>query len=249
MNRISGLTWAGLTVNLIVYGIAWMNLSAGNDGEYYSYSFDIWQFAVIAFSVSLLLQFASLVLLSAYPKTGRVSAVIGAIIMAPIGLIFLMGYMTSYEKETNVDFQPYTPDVKCLDSDNGNSSIIVNFKTSQLFIGGVLMIIMGGVILIMGLGTGGIIIGAGILALVNGFRMNGRVILGVIDDKFIVTPGIYAETYMVPLQNVSVLEYEKNNIKFCIKSANTEKTFTLKKNMMESEDIDTELNNILAKII
>ncbi|EMH4161602.1 hypothetical protein RJ498_000815 [Pluralibacter gergoviae] len=247
MKKIAPLTWVGLIVNLLVCGIMWFNFTAGTEPGFDYRSNDIWFYSAMAFSVGLVLQIIALLLLSHSPKWGRVCAIIGVIIMVPIGLIFLMGYMSSYERSTTTGFTTYSQEAASADTDveDVNTVILLKFKTSQMFLSGMLMLVIGAVILVMGTGTGGILVGVGILALINGSRLKDRVIIGIKDNMLVVTPGIYSETCILPLKDVTVVKLHKGYIKLRLKTAEQEKTFKLHKNIIDSDDVDGALDKIL----
>lgn len=245
MKKITLLTWVGLIVNLLTCGVLWFNFVADTDPGVDFGSTAIWFFSAMAFSIALIFQAIALLLLPYSPKWGRVCAIIGVIVTVPIGLLFLIGYLSSYEKITNASFTSYSPEVESPNVDDVNTSILLKFKTSQMFLSGVLVIAIGVVILVLGVGTGGILVGAGILALVNAFRLKGRVIIGLTGDKLIVTPGIYSETYTLPLKDVTIVKSKRGYIKFRMKNAGEEKVFTLRKNIIDSDDVNGSLSKIL----
>ncbi len=76
-----------------------------------------------------------------------------------------------------------------------------------------LALIAGIIILMIGMGIGGVFIAAGIVALCNGYRLQNRVVIGVSGESMIFTPGLYADTYVIPLRDVAVVERSNNDAK------------------------------------
>ncbi|QUT14552.1 hypothetical protein [Rahnella inusitata] len=98
MKKISLILWIGLLVNIFITCIAWLNLSVAPGDYDYDSSNRLWSIILPLFIVALIMQIASIGLLFRAPKAGRIIAGIGAFFMMPIGLVFFMGYMSSYEK-------------------------------------------------------------------------------------------------------------------------------------------------------
>ncbi len=269
MKKISLILWIGLLVNIFITCIAWLNLSvAPGDYDYDSLN-RLWSIILPLFIVALIMQIASIGLLFRAPKAGRIIAGIGAFFMMPIGLIFFMGYMSSYEKKSNQGMAifPSSEEEENINTEekpssntptegNGDENVETNeslklyFKTTPFFINGVVFIVLGGAIMAMGLGTGGILVGAGVLVLVNGFRLKNRIVIGLSKKELIITPGLYSETYRVPYNNVKVTHMDNRLFKLHIQTPDVDKTCTLRKAWLEGERdyVSTAMKNILSKL-
>lgn len=269
MKRISLTLWVGLLINIIITCIAWFNLSETAGGYDYDHSHLLWSIILPLFVVALTMQIASIGLLFLAPKAGRIIAGIGAFFMLPIGLVFFIGYMSSYEKKSNQGMTVFSSseEENNINAEGGtglntpaegitqentemNESMKLYFKTTPFFMNGVVFIVLGGVIMVMGLGTGSILVGAGVLALVNGFRLNNRVVIGLSKNELIITPGIYSETYRVPYNNVKVTHMDNRLFKLHIHTPEVDKACTLRKAWLEGERdyVSAAMENILSKL-
>ncbi|QLK63543.1 hypothetical protein GE278_22410 (plasmid) [Enterobacteriaceae bacterium Kacie_13] len=269
MKKISLMLWIGLFINILITCIAWFNLSATAGGYDYDHSHQVWAIVFPLFIAALVMQIASIGLLFLTPKVGRIIAGIGAFFMLPIGMVFFMGYMSSYEKKTNQGMTVFSAseEERNINTEGGtglitpaegnteeiteaNEDVKLLFKTTPFFINGVIFIVLGGAIMAMGLGTGGILVGAGVLALVNGFRLKNRIVIGLSKDELIITPGLYSETYRVPYNNVKVTHVDNRIYKLHIQTPEVDKTCTLRKGWLEGERdyVSTAMGNILSKL-
>lgn len=269
MKKISITLWAGLLINVFLTGIAWFNLSEATNGYNYDDSYRLWSIVFPLFIAALIIQLISVGLLFKAPKAGRIVAGIGAFIMLPIGLVFFMGYMSSYEKTTTQGMKVFSDsddeeninteenadsnlqtEANSEENTETNEDVKLHFKTTPFFVNGVIFAVLGGAVMLMGLGTGGLMVGAGVLALVNGFRLNNRVVIGLSKNELVVTPGIYSETYRVPFENVTVTHMDNRLFKLHIQTQEVNKICTLRKAWLEGERdyVSASMESILSKL-
>lgn len=66
--------------------------------------------------------------------------------------------------------------------------------------------------------VGGLLVCSGIVFISNAMRLKQRVMIGVLDDKLVLTPALYAETCLIPLTDVRLVKENKNVFKLHIHS-------------------------------
>ncbi|MCG6522075.1 hypothetical protein K6U39_17325, partial [Vibrio parahaemolyticus] len=95
---------------------------------------------------------------------------------------------------------------------------------------------------------GGVFIAAGIVALCNGYRLQNRVVIGVSGESMIFTPGLYADTYVIPLRDVAVVERSNNYAKVRLLIRSSGRSFTLRKKLLAGDKVNDAFAAILAKL-
>ncbi|EKT62157.1 hypothetical protein [Providencia burhodogranariea] len=244
MKRFSVLVWIGLIVNILLLVSIWYFTSSFNEitGELTYPERDlvnILSFMVIPFCISIIMQIISLPVLFKMPKLGLTLAIIGSIVMLPLSLIFMTGYFYSYETYRNKNFAIF---------DKQPTDISLNFKSSQLTMLGIVYIVLGLFIGFIGLSMGWLFAGVGLVALCNSFRLKDRIMVGIVKDQLIITPSLYADTYMIPLNDVSLIKESKSLFKLHIKSAGVDRKCTFRKGMIEGRHYQVALADILSKL-
>lgn len=72
--------------------------------------------------------------------------------------------------------------------------------------------------------------------------------VGIVKDQLIITPSLYADTYMIPLNDVSLIKESKSLFKLYIKSAGVDRKCTFRKSMIEGSNYQVALADILSKL-
>lgn len=162
-----------------------------------------------------------------YPYLAIVTAFVGGIVMVPASVIFLVGSLFSLQTRINAGFTPRRSTTAVGEADNQQ---LLTFNASGFYPQGALALIAGIIILMIGMGIGGVFIAAGIVALCNGYRLQNRVVIGVSGESMIFTPGLYADTYVIPLRDVAVVERSNNDAKVRLLIRSSGRSFTLRKN-------------------
>ena len=98
------------------------------------------------------------------------------------------------------------------------------------------------------MGIGGVFIAAGIVALCNGYRLQNRVVIGVSGESMIFTPGLYADTYVIPLGDVVLAERGNNDAKVRLRIRSSGRSFTLRKKLLAGDNVNDAFAAILAKL-
>ncbi|HEN1701973.1 TPA: hypothetical protein U3W21_002013, partial [Klebsiella pneumoniae] len=125
---------------------------------------------------------------------------------------------------------------------------LLTFNASGFYPQGALALIAGIIILMIGMGIGGVFIAAGIVALCNGYRLQNRVVIGVSGESMIFTPGLYADTYVIPLRDVAVVERSNNDAKVRLLIRSSGRSFTLRKKLLAGDKVNDAFAAILAKL-
>lgn len=238
--KISKLAWAGLAINIAVATVIVLYLS--QDGLVESYEEELLDefisILLIIFAISIPMQGISLLLLSKAPKAGRVLAFISTVLMLPLSMIFFIGYLFSYEWRYNRGLTPFNADVPpALD-------VSLGFNLKQFSLSGILCIVLGIVIGLIGINVGWLIVAVGVVALINSSRLENRIMIGLSQDKLIITPALYAETFIIPISDVTLIQDKPQSFKLQIKSGGVDRTSTILKRKHQQE----EFGKIIAKI-
>jgi len=245
MKGISKLVWAGLALNICYLGAVVYLTTQIEDGELTIFARNaiaFLQYFSIPFLVSILLQIISLPLLFKSPKWGLALAIIGSLIILPLSMIFLAGYMFSYEKHCNKGLEVFSPNEK-----NTPSRALI-FKTSMFYVQGGISLAIGLFILADGVSVGGLLVCTGIIFISNAMRLKHRVMIGVSGDKLILTPALYAETCLIPLTDVTLIKENKNVFKLHIHSAGVDRKCSFSKKMIAGENAQADLAAILSTL-
>lgn len=245
MKGISKLAWAGLALNIGYLGAVVCLTTQIEDDELNIFARNaiaFLQYFTIPFLVSLLLQIISLPILFKSPKWGLALAIIGSLIILPLSLLFLAGYLFSYEKQRNRGLEVFSADNK------NTPSQALKFKTSMFYVQGGITLAIGLFILVDGVSVGGLLVCSGIIFISNAMRLKQRVMIGVLDDKLILTPALYAETCLIPLTDVTLIKENKNVFKLHIHSAGVDRKCSFSKKMIAGEIAQTDLAEILSRL-
>ncbi|HFT4306105.1 TPA: hypothetical protein ACHT7L_004427, partial [Klebsiella quasipneumoniae] len=173
-------------------------------------------------------------------------AFIGGIVMIPISMIFLVGSLFSFQTRINAGFTPWRSTTGAMSRDDNHQ--LLTFNASAFYPQGALALIAGIIILMIGMGIGGVFIAAGILALCNGYRLQNRVVIGVSGESMIFTPGLYADTYIIPLRDVVLAERGSHDAKVRLLIPSTGRSITLRKKMLAGDNVSDTFAAILAKL-
>lgn len=238
--KISKLVWAGLAINIAVATVIVLYLS--QNGLVKSYEEELLDefisILLIIFAISIPMQVISLLLLSKAPKTGRVLAFIATVLMLPLSMIFFIGYLFSYEWRYNRGLTPFNA------SAYPPLDVRLGFNLKQLSLSGILCIVLGIVIDLLGINVGWVVVVAGVVALINSFRLKNRIMIGVSQDNLIITPALYAETFIMPISDVTLIQDKPQSFKLQIKSGGVDRTCTILKRKHQQADF----GKVIAKI-
>lgn len=192
------------------------------------------------FSITIIIQMFSVLILFKFPKLGLILSILSAIIMLPLSFVFIVGYLYSYENRVNRALTPYNntqaPDIRIL------------FRTNQIKAMSAFMVVAGIICLFIGVNLGGLLLIVGFVHLCNGVRLNNKFIIGLYNDNLILTPNAYANTYLIPLNAVSVIENGFSSLELSVSMPELNKKFTVKKDLLAGEDSSQVLEKIVANI-
>lgn len=247
MKGISKLAWLGLALNIGYLAVVWYITTQTADlyqelKPFAQNAVDFLTFMLLPFLLSVLLQIISLPVLFKHAKWGLGLAITGSLAILPLGLLFLIGYLFSYERFRNRPLQLLAPGEK----EKLSSQLI--FKTSMFFVQGLITLGIGLFILLDGVSVGWLLVCSGLLFFSNAIRLNQRIMIGVLNDKLVITPALYAETYLIPLQNVTLIKENKNLFKLHLFAAGVDRKCTFSKKMISGEDSQKVLADILSKL-
>lgn len=227
MKHVHKLAWIGLFVNIIICFVARNLLLDEGQLNFHSRVDSMWSWLVLALFIAVVVQALSIMLSGRYPYLAIVLAFIGGIVMIPISMIFLVGSMFSFQTWINAGFTPWRSTTGAMGRNDNHQ--LLTFNASAFYPQGALALIAGIIILMIGMGIGGVFIAAGILALCNGYRLQNRVVIGVSDESMIFTPGLYADTYIIPLREVVLAERGSHDAKVRLLIPSTGRSITLRK--------------------
>ncbi|HBR0797789.1 TPA: hypothetical protein ACP4YQ_001555 [Klebsiella quasipneumoniae] len=246
MKHVHKLAWIGLFVNIIICFVARNLLLDEGQLNFHSRVDSMWSWLVLALFIAVVVQALSIMLSGRYPYMAIVLAFIGGIVMIPISMIFLVGSLFSFQTRINAGFTPWRSTTGAMSRDDNHQ--LLTFNASAFYPQGALALIAGIIILMIGMGIGGVFIAAGILALCNGYRLQNRVVIGVSDESMIFTPGLYADTYIIPLREVVLAERGSHDAKVRLLIPSTGRSITLRKKMLAGDNVSDTFAAILAKL-
>ena len=67
-------------------------------------------------------------------------------------------------------------------------------------------------------------------------------------ESMIFTPGLYADTYVIPLRDVAVVERSNNDAKVRLLIRSSGRSFTLRKKLLAGDKVNDAFAAILAKL-
>ena len=239
MKHVHKLAWIGLFVNIIICFVARNLLLDEGQLNFHSRADGVWSWLVLALFIAVVVQAISIMLSGRYPYLAIVLAFVGGIVMVPASVIFLVGSLFSLQTRINAGFTAVG------EADNQQ---LLTFNASGFYPQGALALIAGIIILMIGMGIGGVFIAAGIVALCNGYRLQNRVVIGVSGESMIFTPGLYADTYVIPLRDVAVVERSNNDAKVRLLIRSSGRSFTLRKKLLAGDKVNDAFAAILAKL-
>lgn len=246
MKHVHKLVWIGLFVNIIICFVARNLLLDEGQLNFHHRADSMWSWLVLALFIAVVVQAVSIMLSGRYPYLAIVLAFIGGIVMVPASMIFLVGCMFSFQTRINAGFTPWRSTTGAMGRDDNHQ--LLTFNASGFYPQGALALIAGIIILMIGMGIGGIFIAAGIVALCNGYRLQNRVVIGVSGESMIFTPGLYADTYVIPLGDVVLAERGNNDAKVRLRIRSSGRSFTLRKKLLAGDNVNDAFAAILAKL-
>ncbi|MGY7805348.1 hypothetical protein L1S06_09225 [Klebsiella pneumoniae] len=245
MKHVHKLAWIGLFVNIIICFVARNLLLDEGQLNFHSRADGVWSWLVLALFIAVVVQAISIMLSGRYPYLAIVLAFVGGIVMVPASVISLVGSLFSLQTRINAGFTPWRSTTAVGEADNQQ---LLTFNASGFYPQGALALIAGIIILMIGMGIGGVFIAAGIVALCNGYRLQNRVVIGVSGESMIFTPGLYADTYVIPLRDVAVVERSNNDAKVRLLIRSSGRSFTLRKKLLAGDKVNDAFAAILAKL-
>ncbi|HBT4720773.1 TPA: hypothetical protein MB317_002731 [Klebsiella quasipneumoniae subsp. similipneumoniae] len=248
MKHVHKLAWIGLFVNIIICFVARNLLLDEGQLNFHSRVDSMWSWLVLALFIAVVVQALSIMLSGRYPYLAIVLAFIGGIVMIPISMIFLVGSLFSFQKRLYAGFVPWRSTAVAGAIKGDDDQRFLTFNASAFYPQGALALIAGIIILMIGMGIGGVFIAAGILALCNGYRLQKRVVIGVSGESMIFTPGLYADTYIIPLREVVLAERGSHDAKVRLLIPSTGRSITLRKKMLAGDNVSDTFAAILAKL-
>lgn len=231
MNKISKFVWIGLIINVL-----WLGILASIMLEAFNY---LW-FIIIPFFIAMTFQVVSVSVLFKTSRLGLALAILGSLIMLPFSMVFFIGYLFSYENICNNGLKTY----KSIDNKKPESEL--NFNTSKLAMRGLLFVIIG--LVFIGVFVGWLFLCLGLILILNSFRLKNTIMLGLLDNNIIVTPGMNAQTYLIPLSDVMLIKDDKKIVKLHILSAGVNRECSFRKSLIKNENNRSVLGDIISKL-
>ncbi|WP_431295542.1 hypothetical protein [Rahnella sp. PAMC 25559] len=231
MNKISKFVWIGLIINVL-----WLGILASIMLEAFNY---LW-FIIIPFFIAMTFQVVSVSVLFKTSRLGLALAILGSLIMLPFSMVFFIGYLFSYENICNNGLKTY----KSIDNKKPESEL--NFNTSKLAMRGLLFVIIG--LVFIGVFVGWLFLCLGLILILNSFRLKNTIMLGLLDNNIIVTPGMNAQTYLIPLSDVMLIKEDKKIVKLHILSAGVNRECSFRKSLIKNENNRSVLGDIISKL-
>ncbi|MTC76261.1 hypothetical protein GKR75_18710 [Providencia sp. wls1919] len=243
MKKFNTVIYIGLIINCLVIASVWYIVDLMNSQWRLSYDerqlLDVLNWVHYPFMAAIAAQIASLFILDSHPKIGLTIAIISSIVMVPLSLIFLTGYLYAYENRINRSLTEFT---------GSQANLYIFFKKTQLETLAILYLFIGGIVSFLGLGIGWVLCVVGIVTLCNLRRLKNRILIGADHNNLILTPNLHSKTYLVPLNCVTVLKDNDNLFKLHIITSELNRKITHRKAMLMGNDSSTILNHILAQI-
>lgn len=244
MKKLSLAVWVGLILDLVLLGCIWWITTTLND---YQDALDysdrqlatVLSYLYMPMAISLILQIISLPILFKIPKLGLTFAVLGSICFLPLSLVFITGYSISYENWINKKLPRFSPQP---------TDITLKSKSSRFNLLGVIYIILGGIMLVIGASIGSLIVGIAILSFYIAAHLKDRTMIGISQDKLILTPSQFSDTYLVPLKDVSLIKENRAMFKLHIQSEGIDRKCVFRKGMIEQADFQTTLTAIFSQL-
>ena len=226
MKHVHKLAWIGLFVNIIICFVARNLLLDEGQLNFHSRADGVWSWLVLALFIAVVVQAISIMLSGRYPYLAIVLAFVGGIVMVPASVIFLVGSLFSLQTRINAGFTPWRSTTAVGEADNQQ---LLTFNASGFYPQGALALIAGIIILMIGMGIGGVFI-------------------AVSGESMIFTPGLYADTYVIPLRDVAVVERSNNDAKVRLLIRSSGRSFTLRKKLLAGDKVNDAFAAILAKL-
>ncbi|QHM71907.1 hypothetical protein [Mixta intestinalis] len=273
MNKLNSLLWIGLASNIIFWIlllIDYMGLH-GSEAEYIS---TFWWLCFL----SIIIQFISIPLLLKAPLTGQIVGVLGSALMLPTGIAFMFGCFYSVEKLKNQQVAKVAAQLhnqQCIqktayrnkiqlkiDNVSGlkqpaeplsdevmqDNDVQLKFKTIHFLINDLVVFISGGIFLICMVGGNETLFILFLLLFISGCFLRNRIFIALDKGSLILTPGLYAETYRVPLDDVLLVHDNQKSFGLLVKTPGEEQFYELKKNLIRGNNAQERLGEILLRL-
>lgn len=248
MAKVSKLVWVGIIINIISISSMWF-FSLLDQDIIDELSYDdrqiirISSLAVIPITIATVIQIISIPVLFKIPRLGFILALLGSIISLPLSLVFWTGYLLSYENHYNRNYAMFKQ--QPLDA-------FLTFNTTKLAVQGVIFTVLGLGLMIVGVENtsffGAMTTGFGIIIFYIAYRQKNKVMIGLAQDKLVLTPSMYTETYFIPLRDVSLIKDTSRLFKLRIKSTDVDRKCTFRKKFIAEDNYQETLKNILSKL-
>lgn len=244
MSQRNRMKWFGFALNIIalIAPLLYLKYQSGSNA-FYHYLYDFLSVMLVPILLSLLSQSFSFIFLSRLPKVGLTFAILGSVLMLPISIIFLVGYLFSYEQIRNKGLALF-PHPKTGRSYKGT----LRYRASYFTLRGVLFLLVGALLLTIAPPVAGIIMGTAVLLLAISSRLEGTIMLAINNNNLIITPSLFSASYLVPLPNIYLAGETNNAFKLSIKVDNYQRTITFVKSMIEQEGQQKKLAQLFSVI-
>ncbi|MFD1804719.1 hypothetical protein ACFSFZ_21370 [Mixta tenebrionis] len=204
--------------------------------------------------------------------------VLGSALMLPTGIAFMFGCFYSVEKLKNqqvakvaaqlhnqqsIQKAAYRNKIQ-LKIDNANglkqpmeplsdevikvNDVQLKFKTIHFLINGLIVFIFGGMFLNCVVGGNETLFILFLLLFINGCFHRSRTFIALDKGSLILTPGLYAETYRIPLDDVLLVHNNQKTFGLLVKTPGEEQFYELNKNLIRGDDGHERLGEILLRL-
>ncbi|KAA1183149.1 hypothetical protein [Photorhabdus heterorhabditis] len=235
MKKLSITIWLGLIINLIFLWVIfycaqlWQTTPDSLTNEEKTI-FEMFSVITMPMAISIGMQAISVLLLFFHRKLALFLAVLSSFITLPWGLVYIIGFIFSYNNFRFAEFQLFNLE------NRKQLSFYVSFRSGYFYLMAGVLTLLGIFQLIMGVSMGGMLIGVAIVSLFNGIRLTNRPVLGIYGDQLVITPSPFSKTYQVSSKQVTMKKKGKNTISFLIQTDSLKETVKIKRNLIKTTD-------------
>ncbi|MBS9444248.1 hypothetical protein [Photorhabdus heterorhabditis] len=235
MKKLSITIWLGLIINLIFLWVIfycaqlWQTTPDSLTNEEKTI-FEMFSVITMPMAISIGMQAISVLLLFFHRKLALFLAVLSSFITLPWGLVYIIGFIFSYNNFRFAEFQLFNLE------NRKQLSFYVSFRSGYFYLMAGVLTLLGIFQLIMGVSMGGMLIGVAIVSLFNGIRLTNRPVLGIYQDQLIITPSRFSQTYQVSCDQVTIKKKNRRVIHFVFHMNSSEEVVDISRNLIARDN-------------
>ncbi|ETS30721.1 hypothetical protein BB987_01300 [Photorhabdus temperata] len=199
MKKLSMVLWLGLIIDLIAIGgfFYYLQLQQATpngldyqEQEAFKELYPITQLIAIAIAI----QVVSVLLFFVHKKLALFLAMLSGFIMLPVGCVYIIGFLMSYNKLRFAELQLFNS------ANKKQLSPYLHFRQERFYIVAVILGVAAVVqfsIFSITASMGVLLVVAAIVSAVNGILLAFRPVLGIYENQLVITPSIFSKTYQL----------------------------------------------------